>query len=162
MLSRLLPICSSDPAFHFNVPSSCLSGQSQGSEGWVRPCLFCRKWQARSSLWWTTSSCQQRSWCPSPISRKPPSACQKSHAALEHSRDTLRSFPSPPPLPLSWHSILSLTPSSFLPLARQAILCCAFSPDCKLLMTGSGDATLRLWEISTEVSSPPSPHSPPP
>mmetsp|Transcript_40581 Transcript_40581/g.95305 ORF Transcript_40581/g.95305 Transcript_40581/m.95305 type:complete len:479 (+) Transcript_40581:44-1480(+) len=42
--------------------------------------------------------------------------------------------------------------SGTLPGHTEAILCCAFSPDCKLLMTGSGDATLRLWEISTETA----------
>ena len=33
----------------------------------------------------------------------------------------------------------------------EAILCVAFSPDCKRLLTGSGDGTLRLWELSTET-----------
>ena len=28
----------------------------------------------------------------------------------------------------------------------EAILCVAFSPDCKRLLTGSGDGTLRLWD----------------
>lgn len=33
----------------------------------------------------------------------------------------------------------------------EAILCVAFSPDCKRLLTGSGDGTLRLWELTTET-----------
>jgi WD40 repeat protein len=33
----------------------------------------------------------------------------------------------------------------------EAILCVAFSPDCKRLLTGSGDGTLRLWALDTET-----------
>lgn len=43
--------------------------------------------------------------------------------------------------------------SSTLSGHGQPILCAAFSPTGKLLATGSGDATARLWDLSTELPS---------
>jgi len=33
----------------------------------------------------------------------------------------------------------------------EAVLCARFSPDCTQLVTGSGDTTLRLWDLNTEI-----------
>eukprot|EP00290_Baffinella_frigidus_P007420 CAMPEP_0180139066 /NCGR_PEP_ID=MMETSP0986-20121125/13309_1 /TAXON_ID=697907 /ORGANISM="non described non described, Strain CCMP2293" /LENGTH=475 /DNA_ID=CAMNT_0022081093 /DNA_START=19 /DNA_END=1446 /DNA_ORIENTATION=- len=41
--------------------------------------------------------------------------------------------------------------SGTLPGHTEAILCVAFSPDCQRLLTGSGDATLRIWDLKTET-----------
>ena len=41
--------------------------------------------------------------------------------------------------------------SGTLPGHTEAILCVAFSPDCQRLLTGSGDATLRIWDLNTET-----------
>ncbi|KAJ1605550.1 notchless [Cryptosporidium canis] len=53
-----------------------------------------------------------------------------------------------------------MTPFKILPATRctsslqghkDAILCCSFSPDSNLLATGSGDTTVRLWDLLTET-----------
>lgn len=41
--------------------------------------------------------------------------------------------------------------SSTLSGHGQPILCASFSPTGRLLATGSGDATARLWDLSTEL-----------
>lgn len=33
----------------------------------------------------------------------------------------------------------------------EAVLSLSFSPDCKNLASGSGDATMRLWDIQTQT-----------
>lgn len=53
-----------------------------------------------------------------------------------------------------------MTPFKILPATRctsslqghkDAVLCCSFSPDSNLLATGSGDTTVRLWDLLTET-----------
>lgn len=41
--------------------------------------------------------------------------------------------------------------SSTLSGHTDAILCCAFSPDGKILVTGSGDRMVRFWDLQTET-----------
>lgn len=41
--------------------------------------------------------------------------------------------------------------SSSMPGHSEAVLCCAFSPDSTYLATGSGDTTVRLWDLQTEL-----------
>lgn len=41
--------------------------------------------------------------------------------------------------------------SSSMPGHTEAVLCAAFSPDSSYLATGSGDTTVRLWDLNTEM-----------
>lgn len=41
--------------------------------------------------------------------------------------------------------------SSSLPGHSEAILSCSFSPDAKFLCSGSGDATVRIWDVETQT-----------
>jgi ribosome assembly protein 4 len=41
--------------------------------------------------------------------------------------------------------------SSSMPGHTEAVLCAAFSPDSKLLATGSGDTSVRIWDLGTEM-----------
>ena len=55
-------------------------------------------------------------------------------------------------VPLSLFKVKPVTRcSSSMTGHSEAVLCARFSPDCRYLATGSGDTTVRLWDLNTEI-----------
>jgi len=54
--------------------------------------------------------------------------------------------------PMSVFTVRAVTRcSSSMPGHTDSVLCCSFSPDSSLCATGSGDTTVRLWDLGTEL-----------
>jgi ribosome assembly protein 4 len=54
--------------------------------------------------------------------------------------------------PVSTYKVLPVTRSSASLMGHtDSVICSAFSPDSSMLATGSGDTTVRLWDIQTQT-----------